>query len=72
MRILIGVLVISALVAVSVAFTNWLDRRKARHAPSIIEERTDDGVTILAKRRAERERQRRRYDTWRDGDNMAA
>lgn len=72
MRILIGVLVISGLVAVSVSFTNWLDRRKARHAPSILAERADDGVTILAKRRAERERQRRRFDEWDGGSGMAA
>ncbi len=72
MRILIAVLAICGLVAVSVALTNWLDRRKTRYAPSILVERTDDQLTIIAKRRAERERQLRRFDEWDGGNNMAA
>jgi len=39
--------------------------------PSILAERTDDDVTILAKRRAERERQKNRFDKW-QGGSMAA
>lgn len=62
MSILIAVLVIAALVWASVLLTNWHDRRRARGLPSIIAERTDDTRTILAKRRAERQRQLRHRD----------
>ncbi len=72
MRILIAVLAICGLVGLSVTLTNWLDRRKARHGPSILAERTDDQLAIIAKRRAERERQLRRFDKWDGGNNMAA
>lgn len=61
-RVLIAIAVIVGLVGLSYVLTNWLDRRRARGLPSIIAERTDDARTILAKRRAERQRQLRHRD----------
>ncbi len=57
-RGIVGVLVIAALVWLSIKLTNWLDRRRALPPLTLETERTDPTLTILAKRRAERARQR--------------